>query len=156
MADLSQLFNIFILAISPVVECRGSIPYGIVAGVDLPTVLLVTLVGNCLPVPFLLLLLKTVEGWLMRRGDSNPLKRLFIRYVESLRRRSRDQVEKYGFLGLVLFVAIPVPGTGAWTSSIVAYLFGMEWKRSLAAIVIGVLCAMAIVTVLTLAVGVVL
>ncbi len=156
MADLSQLFNIFILAISPVVECRGSIPYGIVAGVDLPTVLLVTLVGNCLPVPFLLLLLKTVEGWLMRREDSNPLKRLFIRYVESLRRRSRDQVEKYGFLGLVLFVAIPVPGTGAWTSSIVAYLFGMEWKRSLAAIVIGVLCAMAIVTVLTLAVGVVL
>jgi len=156
MADLSQLFNIFILAISPIVECRGSIPYGIVAGVDLPTVLLVTLVGNCLPVPFLLLLLKTVEGWLMRREDSNPLKRLFIRYVESLRRRSRDQVEKYGFLGLVLFVAIPVPGTGAWTSSIVAYLFGMEWKRSLAAIVIGVLCAMAIVTVLTLAVGVVL
>ncbi len=156
MADLSQLFNVFILAISPVVECRGSIPYGIVAGVDLPTVLLVTLVGNCLPVPFLLLLLKTVEGWLMRREDSNPLKRLFIRYVESLRRRSHDQVEKYGFLGLVLFVAIPVPGTGAWSSSIVAYLFGMEWKRSLATIVIGVLCAMAIVTMLTLAVGVVL
>jgi len=156
MADIYQLFNVFILSISPIVECRGSIPYGIVTGIDLPTVLLVTLIGNCMPVPFLLLFLKFAEGWVMRRADSNPLKRLFVRYVESLRRRTGEQVRKYGFLGLVLFVAVPVPGTGAWTSSVVAYLFGMEWKRSLVAILVGVVCAVAIVTAFILAIGIVL
>jgi len=156
MADLSQVLNVFLLAVSPIVECRGSIPYGIFAGIDLPTVLLVTLIGNCLPVPFLLLFLKTIERWLMGRADSNPLKRLFIKYVESLRRRSSAQVEKYGFLGLVIFVAVPLPGTGAWTSSAVAYLFGMESKRALAAILVGVVIAMAIVTGLMLIIGIVL
>lgn len=156
MADISQSLYVFIMAASPIIECRGSIPYGILAGMDLPTVLLITFIGNCLPVPFLLLLLKSFEAWLMRRSDSNPIKRLFIKYIESLRRRAKSQVDRYGFLGLVIFVAVPIPGTGAWTSSVVAYIFGMESKRALAAIVIGVVIAMAIVTALMLLIGIVL
>jgi uncharacterized membrane protein len=151
--DVSQILYILLIAISPILECRGSIPYGILAGIDVPTVFLVSLLGNILPVPFLLIFLSRIEGWIMRRENENPVKRAFVKYIERLREKSKSQVKRYGFWGLVIFVAVPIPGTGAWASSVIAYLFGMEIKRAFAAIALGVLGAVVIVTVAVLGFG---
>ncbi|MBM5804835.1 MAG: small multi-drug export protein [Candidatus Verstraetearchaeota archaeon] len=154
--DVPQILYVLLIAISPILECRGSIPYGIFAGIDVPTVFLVSLLGNILPVPFLLIFLSKIEGWIMRRKDENPVKRAFVRYILSLSKKSKSQVDRYGFWGLVIFVAVPILGTGAWTSSVIAYLFGMEIKRAFAAIVLGVLGVAVIVTVAVLGFGLIL
>ena len=156
MADLNQMLYILLLAMSPVVECRGSIPFGFFAGVDLPTTFIVSLIGNVLPIPFLLVFLCKVEGLIMKRRDTNIVKRLFVRYVESLRRKSKNQLDRYGFFGLMMFVAVPLPGTGAWTSSVIAYLFGLDTKKALMAIALGVLEACIIVLLLVVLFGLVI
>lgn len=140
--------NIFILSLIPVVECRGAIPYGIFSGIDLISVILISFIGNVFPVPFILLSMKKVENFIMRQNGI--LKRIFVRYIENLRKRSRNTVEKYGFYGLIIFIAIPLPGTGAWTGSIAAHLFGMGLKHAIPAIFIGVAIAVLITTMATM------
>jgi uncharacterized membrane protein len=148
MAELNQILYTLFLAMLPVFECRGAIPYGIFAGVDLPTTFIVSLIGNVLPVPFLLLFLSRIDGWIMQRSESSSLRRLFVKYVERLRRNSKSQLDRYGFWGLMIFVAVPLPGTGAWTSCVIAYIFGLDSKKAFAAIALGVLEACVIVAVL--------
>jgi len=147
MVTVDQILYILFLAALPVVEARGSVPYGILTGIDVPTVVALSIVGNLAPVPFLLLFLCKIEGWVMGRSDGNPVKRLFIKYIERLRRTARSKVERYGFWGLMIFVIVPLPGTGAWTGSAVAYLFGIENKRAFASIALGVVGAVALLAV---------
>ncbi len=150
MASTETLWHIIILAITPIVESRGSIPYGIANGIDLPWTLMLSFLGNMAPVPFLLLAMKSIEKWIMSRGEHSLIRRVFVRYIKNLRERASVTVKKYGFIGLAVFVAIPIPGTGAWTGSIVAYLFGIDFKRALLAILVGVLIAIFIITVTVL------
>jgi uncharacterized membrane protein len=147
MASAETLLNIFAIALSPVLESRVSIPYGISSGADLPLVILVSFSGNMLPVPFLLLTMQSIERWINTRDDRSYVKRLFVRYIDNLRERGGPAIKKHGFIGLTIFVALPIPGTGAWTGSVLAYLFGIELKRSTLAILIGVLISIFIVTV---------
>jgi len=150
MTSAETLLNIFAIALSPVLESRVSIPYGISSGADLPLVILVSFAGNMLPVLFLLLTMQSVERWINTRDDRSYLKQLFVRYIDNLRKRGGPAIKKYGFIGLTIFVALPIPGTGAWTGSVLAYLFGIELKRSTFAILIGVLISIFIVTVATI------
>ncbi|MEM4233854.1 MAG: small multi-drug export protein [Candidatus Methanomethylicaceae archaeon] len=147
MSSTETLLNIFLIAISPVLESRVAIPYGITSGVELLTVLSISFLGNMVPVPFILLVMQSIERWITKRDDSSYLKRFFIRYINNLRKRGGPTINKYGCIGLTIFVALPIPGTGAWTGSVLAYLFGIEIKRSAFAILIGVLISIFIITV---------
>lgn len=153
MAAIQEIFTVFLMAASPILECRGSIPYGILTGIDPGTVFVASFLGNILPVPFLLLFLNRFERWVMGMGEGNWLKLIYVRYVEGLRRRSKSTIDRFGFLGLTIFVAVPLPLTGAWTASLLSYLLGMDLKRSLGAIIIGALGACTIVMALMLGFG---
>ncbi|MBQ3291423.1 MAG: small multi-drug export protein [Mogibacterium sp.] len=134
----------------PVIELRGAIPYGVVAGLSVHTAFILAVIGNLLPIPFLIVFTRKVFEWL--RTKSERLNRM----VEKLERKAeakRDIVEKYKFLGLMILVAIPLPGTGAWTGALVAAMMDMRLKRAMPAIIVGVLVAGVIVTTLTYGAG---
>ncbi|MBQ3482248.1 MAG: small multi-drug export protein [Oscillospiraceae bacterium] len=133
----------FLISMLPVVELRLGLPYGIAIGLNYPLALLSAIVGNLLPVPFIILFIKNFLIFLRRK-----LKRLdgFVTRIEENAHLKSEVVKKYGSIGLCLLVAIPLPGTGAWTGALVAALMGMELRRAMPSIVIGVLIAAAIMT----------
>ena len=134
----------------PVIELRGAIPYGVVAGLSVHTAFILAVIGNLLPIPFLIVFTRKVFEWL--RTKSERLNRM----VEKLERKAeakRDIVEKYKFLGLMILVAILLPGTGAWTGALVAAMMDMRLKRAMPAIIVGALVAGVIVTTLTSGAG---
>lgn len=128
----------FLISMIPLLELRGSI---IVAGsiLRLPFVetFIAAVIGNMLPIPFILLFIEKIFGWMKK---VNGLRK-FPEWIEAKAMKKSEQIEKYGYLGLFLFVAIPLPGTGAWTGSLLAVLFGMKPKKSLLFIFLGVLTA---------------
>ena len=140
----------FLMSMIPVIELRGAIPYGVVAGLSVHTAFILAVIGNLLPIPFLIVFTRKVFEWL--RTKSERLNRM----VEKLERKAeakRDIVEKYKFLGLMILVAIPLPGTGAWTGALVAAMMDMRLKRAMPAIIVGVLVAGVFVTTLTYGAG---
>ncbi len=141
-----ELVVLFIAAL-PVLELRGAIPVAInVLGLPWYYALFWAILGNMLPVPLLLISLKTITEWLSRVAlFRRPLNWLFERTL----RRGRI-VDRYKRTGLALFVAIPLPATGAWTGSLVAVLFNLKFKHAFLAILAGVLVAGIIVTCLSL------
>ena len=107
-------------------------------------------IGNMLPVPFILLFFHYVEKFLRNyKFWTNIMDWLFAK----TRKRADSKIRRYEYLGLLLFVAIPLPFTGAWTGSLIAYLFDLKFSRSLITIFIGVLIAAVIMIVLTLSLG---
>ena len=130
-------------AVLPISELRGAIPLAIFT-YDFPWyyAYLFGVIGNLLPVPFILLLFNAVIPLLSR---VNFLDRLMQWYFAWTKRRSKS-IERYGWLGLAIFVAIPLPVTGAWTGSILAALLGMKFKYAFSSIAVGVLVAGVIVT----------
>ena len=135
-----------LVSLLPVIELRGGIPYGVVAGLGVKTALTCALIGNILPVPFLILFTTKVFAWL--RTKSPKLDRLVVK-MEQKGMSKKDVIDKYEFWGLVLLVAIPLPGTGAWTGCLVAALLEMDVKKSIPAVILGVLIAGAIVSFIT-------
>ncbi len=137
---------IFIVSLFPILECRGGLIVAALLGVNLWTAVPICIIGNVLPVPFLLLLLKKV----LQLMKKTPLRGL----AEKIERRGKTKSEgmKHGeFLGLLLFVGIPLPGTGAWTGSLIATALDMDWKKSIIPIFLGVLMATVIMTVFSYA-----
>ena len=129
----------------PVLELRGAIPLGVAAGMPPLAALLVAIVGNMVPVPFIILFIRQIFHWLRNKGKIGTL-------VEKLERRAEqksDVVKKYAGIGLLILVAIPLPGTGAWTGALVAALMNMRLKRALPDIFLGVVIAGFIITCLT-------
>jgi len=141
-----ELVVLFIAAL-PILELRGAIPIAInMFGMPWYSAFSLALIGNLLPVPFILLFLSTITRWLSKIAFlQRPLKRLF----EHTRQRGRI-VEKYERIGLALFVGIPLPVTGAWTGSLAAIIFGLSFKHAFLAIFAGVFAAGVIVTCLSL------
>ncbi|MEM4699601.1 MAG: small multi-drug export protein [Candidatus Nezhaarchaeales archaeon] len=149
---------VFLTSLLPLLEARAAVPLGLALGLSPPLVLSVSVIGNALPVPLLLLLLNKLEALLVRRlGGGGALleglARPYLRLVQSARRRAGPYVNKYGALGLAVFTAIPLPLTGAWTASLAAYALGVEAKRAALSIWLGVLAAALAVYSLTFAVG---
>ncbi len=138
-----------ILAAMPVSELRGAIPFAVlVGGMSWPTAYVLSVLGNLIPVPFLLMGLEPVSGWLRRWKWWD---RFFNWLFERTRRRGK-LVERHKALGVMLFVAIPLPVTGAWTGCVAAFLFGVRPRIAFPAVVGGVLIAGVIVTLATLGV----
>ena len=142
LESLPKELATFLLAMLPVSELRGAIPFGLSSQIPLARVLILSIVGNLVPVVPILFLLEPVSNYLRRFA-------LFKRFFDWLFERTRKRahlVERYEALGLVLFVAIPLPITGAWTGCIAASLFKVRLRYAFFAIAAGVLIAALIVT----------
>ena len=143
---LEKLLLTFTTAMIPVVELRGAIPVGVAAGLPPAVACAVAILGNLLPVPFIMLLARWVFNWLR---DS----RLFGSKIVWLERRAHLKgriVRRYRLPGLVVLVAIPLPGTGAWTGALVASLLDIRLRSALPAILLGLIIAGGITTAVTL------
>jgi uncharacterized membrane protein len=136
----------FFAAMIPGLELRFAIPFGVARGLRLWTSIWASVLGNLVPVPFIVVFITRIFAWLRRRSAR------FNTLVDSLERRAEGKkatVEKYAFWGLVVLVAIPLPGTGAWTGALVAAMMRLKLKRAFPAIAVGVLIAAVIVSVIT-------
>ncbi len=140
---LPQPLSTVVIAAMPILELRGAIPWAsTVGGMSIGQAYFWSVVGNMLPIPFFLLLLGRMEKALRRFGPFDT----FFRWLFARTRRKADVVRRYGAIGLTLFVAIPLPVTGAWTGSVAAYLFDVPFRRAALAILAGVLLAGVVVT----------
>lgn len=143
---MKDILLTFLVAMVPVVELRGAIPFGVVRGLNLWTAIIASVLGNLVPVPFIILFIRRIFAWM--RAHMSKLDGLVTR-MEKKAEKNRAAVEKYAFWGLAILVAIPLPGTGAWTGALVAAMMEMRLKRAFPAIVIGVVIAGVIVSVVT-------
>ena len=143
----SNVLVVLALAASPISELRGAIPVAItVFHFPWYYAFLLAVIGNLLPVPFILLFLDAFSKLLGKIGIFERMLQWFFKHT----RRRGKIIERYERIGLTLFVAIPLPITGAWTGSVVAVLFGLRFKYALLSIFIGILIAGIIVTCATL------
>ena len=139
---MDTFLHTLIMGMTPVVELRGAIPFGLAMGLDPVTCYIAAVVGNCIPIPFIILFIEHVFR-VMRK-----LSPKFGALVDKLEKRAEeksDVVQKYALWGLVILVAIPLPGTGAWTGSLVAALMNIPLRKSGPACVLGVLIAGVVV-----------
>ncbi len=136
-----------IIALSPIAELRGSIPYGIVVlGLPPVEVFIVSVVANSFVSPLLIPLLRWAESYFSKFPR---IRRIMDAVFHRTRRRAAKSVERWEEFALFLFVAVPLPGTGAWTGSLVAHLFGLDYKKSVVTINAGVLTAGVVIYMLT-------
>ena len=144
---LGKIIATFFVSMVPIIELRGAIPIGTeYFGLDYWVVVTVSVIGNILPVPFIILFIRKIFE-LMRKW-SKKLDGLVTKLEKRAQSKS-DVVQKYAFWGLFALVAIPLPGTGAWTGALVAAMLDMRLKRAFPAIALGVVTAAAIVTFVT-------
>ena len=139
---IGRVIGTFLISMLPVVELRGSIPVGYSLGLPWYTNMIVSVIGNMIPVPIILLFIVKIFEIMKKK---NILKNL----VEKLENRAinrSESVAKSEFIGLMLFVAIPFPGTGAWTGALIAALLQLNRKKSFFTILLGVLIAAIIMT----------
>ena len=127
----------------PIVELRGALPIATGAGLDWRIAIPVAVVGNMLPVPFIIIFIKKIFA--LMRKISNKLDK-FVTKMENKAFSKREVIDKYGPWGLYLFVAIPLPGTGAWTGSLIAAMLDIPLKKAFPAVALGVISAGIIVS----------
>lgn len=134
---LGKELIVFIISLFPILELRGGLIAASLLNVDFYTAFLISFVGNILPIPFILWLIEWIFD-LLRKWK--PTKKLVTK-LEKKGLSKREQIDKYGYLGLLLFVGIPLPGTGAWTGALLASLLKLNRKKSFLVITLGVLMA---------------
>ena len=145
-ADLGAYFVTLIVSMIPVIELRGAIPLGVGLGLSHFDAMWVSMLGNMLPVPFIILFIRPIFKWMTRKSEK------LGRVVEKLEARAEgkwDKVHKYQFFGLAIFVGIPLPGTWAWTGALIAAVMDMRMRSALPSIALGVVMAGLLVTGIT-------
>lgn len=136
---------VFIISMIPILELRGSILAAGFMDVSFLQTYIVAVSGNILPIPFILLFINRVLDWMKTTKRLGPI----AVKLENKALSKRAQIDKYGAFGLFLFVAIPLPGTGAWTGSLLASLLRMKPLKSFICILLGVMCAGLIMSLLS-------
>ena len=137
---------VILVTLSPISELRGGIPLGISLGLDPALVFLIAIIANALLFFPVFFALKLFYHRFLSRFP------LFNRYLEKLKERGKPKVDKYGFLGLTLLVAVPLPVTGVYTATFLSWLLGMDWRKAFPPIGLGVVIAGVIVLLVTLGV----
>ena len=146
MDVFGNIFGIFLLAMTPILELRGAIPVGVgLSDYEWWQIYIAAVLGNLVPVPFAVFFLRKIVSWFKKRG---PLKK-FANKVEEKTAAKADKIKNGIKIGLFLFVAIPLPGTGAWTGSLIASMLDMRLKDCIFPISLGVVVAGIIVTVIS-------
>ena len=138
---------VFIISLLPLLELRGGIIAARVLGLSPIPGYAISTIGNLIPIPFILLLINKILEWM--RNSKIKFFNSIATWLDSKVEKHKGQIEKYGYWGLVLFVGIPLPGTGAWTGSLVASVLEMNRKKAFGAIVIGMLMASVIMMTLS-------
>lgn len=143
----SESLVTFIISMLPVVELRLAIPLGASMGLPVWKAAVISAFGNILPAPFIIAFIRVVMDWL--KTKSHTMQR-FVAWLEKKGTGPKaERVRQYEFWGLLLFVAIPLPGTGAWTGALVAALLDIRMRRALPPIIVGVIIAAVIVSLAT-------
>ena len=142
-----------LISMLPVVELRGGLPAGVALGLPIPLSFAASLLGNMLPVPFVILFARPVFQWVRAHI---PALGSFVTKLETRAYAKSKNVKKYETWGLLIFVEIPIPGNGAWTGALIASVLNRRWKRAGPVIFLGVIIAGSIMTVLTYGVSVLL
>ncbi|MBR2896659.1 MAG: small multi-drug export protein [Oscillospiraceae bacterium] len=145
-----KLLMTFLIAMTPVSELRGAIPVAVANGLNVWAAIAVAIVGNLVPVPILILFVRRFFNWLRKNIASLNG---FVTRLEERAMKKSEVVKKSEFWGLALLVAIPLPGTGAWTGALVAAMLNMRMKRAFPAILLGVVAAGLIIGLLSHTVG---
>ena len=145
LGGLGKEVVVFIISMLPILELRGGILAASLMGVDFIPGYLISIIGNILPIHIVLLFLEKIFDFLRNFKYSGKI----VDKIESKLLSKREQIEKYGYIGLLLFVGIPLPGTGAWTGSGLAVLLGLNKKKSFIAILLGVILASIIMSILS-------
>ncbi len=145
--------NIFIkylrvlgIAALPIIELRGAVPYGVSADLPLIPVVIVSVLGNMLPVPFIIVFIRQIFVWMKKKSVK------LCEFAEKLEARAYKKgalLVRYEMLGLFILVAVPLPGTGAWTGALIAALFDLRLKNAIPVILSGVVTAGIIISIIT-------
>jgi len=143
---IGKMCATFFISMLPVVELRFGLPYGIALGLEYPLALMAALLGNMIPVPFIIVYIKRIFEWMRKHM---PRMNALVTKLENRAHLKGETVEKYGHWGLLIFVAIPLPGTGAWTGALIAALLNIRTSKAVPVILIGVCIAAAIMTLIT-------
>ena len=140
-------FILFLISMVPSLELRGGLLAAVqeFLNVDLEKDLPNCVIGNLVPIPFILLLITKIFDWMKGTKRLKPM----VEKLEKKAMSKSDKIEKYEFWGLVLFVGIPLPGTGAWTGSLIAALLGIRFRKAFPAVVVGVCLAAFIMSVIS-------
>ncbi len=134
---------VFIISMIPILELRGGLIVSTLLEVPITTAIPLCIIGNIIPIPFILLFIKQIFKWMKKI-------RLFRGLVEKLENKAMsksDNIKRYEFWGLVLFVGIPLPGTGAWTGSLIAALLDVDFKKAVLAELLGIAIATVIMSI---------
>ncbi len=140
---ISEQAVIFIISLFPILELRGGLIAAVLLGVPQSQAIPICIIGNIIPIPFILLFIKKIFEWLRPTKLMGPI----IRKLENKAMNKSSALEKGEFIGLMLFVGIPLPGTGAWTGALIASLLGIDIKKSSIAILCGIAMASVIMTI---------
>lgn len=142
---LGKEILVFIISLLPILELRGGLLAAALIGLDPVPSYIISIIGNILPVPFILLLINKILDWMRKSKKFKKVAKWLDEKVE----KHKGQIEKYGYLGIVLFVGIPLPGTGAWTGSLIASVLEMDKKKTFFAVLAGVFIASIIMMVIS-------
>ena len=129
----------------PILELRGGLIAAALLGVSPWQSYIICIIGNILPVPFILLLINKILEWMRNSKHFKKIANWLDKKVE----KNKKQIEKYGYLGVILFVGIPLPGTGAWTGTLIASVLEMDKKKTFLAVCVGVFMASVIMMILS-------
>lgn len=139
---IGKILTTLAISMVPVIELRGAIPIAVANGLEWYIAIPLAIIGNLIPVPFIIIFIRRIFEWM--RKKSQKLDGLVTK-LENRALSKKETVMKYAFWGLFIFVAIPLPGTGAWTGALIAAMLDMRLKRAFPSIVLGVLTAGIIV-----------
>lgn len=151
--EAGEILWTMLVSMVPVIELRGGLPFGVALGLKPTVALCAAVVGNMIPVPFIVVYIRRILHWLRKKSHWLDGK---VRWLEKRAHLKGALVTKYGFIGLCILVAIPLPGTGAWTGALAAAFLDMRLKKAIPAIFLGVVIAGLIVSVITYGVTAVL
>lgn len=136
---------VFIISLLPLLELRGGILAASILKLSPASGYIISIIGNVIPIPFILLLINKILGWM----KNNKFFKRFANWLFEKVEKHKGQIEKFGYFGLVLFVGIPLPGTGAWTGSLIASVLEMDRKKAFIAIMTGILMASIIMMIIS-------
>ena len=143
--SISKEMIVFIVSLLPVLELRGGMIAASILNVPFKNAVFYSVIGNIIPIPFILIFLNKIFELM----EKNPHTKKLALYFKNKALKHKEQIEKYGYFGLILFFFFSLPGTGAWTGSLIASIFNLDIKKSFICILIGIILALIIMSIIS-------